>query len=29
VNMRTVFWSTATFVTVGLVYIIVIGSLHR
>jgi hypothetical protein len=29
VSMRTVFSSTVTFVTIGLVYIIVIGSLYR
>jgi hypothetical protein len=27
--MRTVFWGTASFVFAGLVYVIVIGVLHR
>lgn len=28
-EMRTVFWGTAIFVLAGLVYVIVIGALHR
>jgi hypothetical protein len=28
-SMRTVFWGTASFVFAGLVYVIVIGVLHR
>jgi hypothetical protein len=27
--MRTVFWGTAVFVLAGLVYVIIIGALHR